>query len=71
MLVVCVVHGGPAEAFKYFTAGPACRSCVLRAERIYAVYTIDGVRFHEELKEGSARGQRADQKEVNKRCSEG
>lgn len=69
MVIVCVVHGGVAEAYKFFSAGPACRSCVLKADRIFAVYSIDGVQFREELKERSGRGQRPEKREeVVRKC---
>jgi hypothetical protein len=50
MIAVCVCCGKPVQLYKHFTAGAACRSCVLSATRIYAIFEINGVRFREELK---------------------
>jgi hypothetical protein len=50
MIAVCVAGNHVAEVFKHFAEGPACRTCVLRAATITALYSIDGKTYTERLK---------------------
>lgn len=50
MIAVCVVCREPKEPWKFFEAGPACRSCVLTATTIDAYYRINGATYVERLK---------------------
>jgi len=48
--VLCVVCQKVTDAFKHLGEGWVCRTCVLSASSIEAVYTIGGKTFTERLK---------------------
>jgi hypothetical protein len=50
MIALCIVGNHVAEIHKFFDIGPACRTCVLKATRIEASYTIFGNIYSETLK---------------------
>ncbi|HQQ75729.1 MAG TPA: hypothetical protein PLB01_00105 [Thermoanaerobaculia bacterium] len=50
MTIICASCKKPCEGHKHTNAGWLCRSCVLSASTVLALYIIDGVTYVEKLK---------------------
>lgn len=56
MRCVCVSCGSLADAFEFFEEGWACSKCVLSAEKIVKLYSINGQTFTKKLIDSTVEG---------------